>query len=89
MAEERTCVGCDGGADFTVNLVAYLLRKSPKVATSTKSIGVCTPCVTPGSPNYEKVGKIMVCWLMQVNNDLDARAAGSVDVDRKSAAGGA
>src|SRR5258708_5935263 len=90
--EKRKCVGCDVNADFSANLVAYQLRSSPKVTTSTQAIGICEACCQPTSPNYLKLSKILICWLYQVNNQLHSKARQQSDLranqDQKTAAAG-
>lgn len=94
MADEpRVCISCGESAEFTVNLVLYKLRSSPKASVSTGAVGVCSRCCQPkvGGDLYEKLCHCFGVLLFGGSNDLWRKVqelAGQGGADRKTAAGG-
>ncbi|HLW53275.1 MAG TPA: hypothetical protein VKW06_10570 [Candidatus Angelobacter sp.] len=90
-AEQRTCIACSEPATFTVNVVGYLLRVTPKVSKSSTAVGVCDRCADPKSASYEKLKRAMAVIVFMVRNDLRSLATSSgaqPSADRKTAAAG-
>lgn len=81
------CICCNGGANFTVQLILSSRGTSPRRQHGSKVIGVCDTCCSPSSPGYATLKTLLMTELW-MNRNTHARKLEMVPMDMKTAAAG-